>query len=29
MYNEGCSDFRKASELGDPDAPSLIEEYCK
>jgi|SRR6218665_839013 len=29
MTNEGCSDFRKSSELGDPDAPSLLEEYCK
>lgn len=29
MKNEGCSDFRKSAELGDPDAPALLEEYCK
>lgn len=29
MKNEGCSDFTKAAELGDPDAPGLLEEYCK
>lgn len=29
MNNEGCSDFRKSAELGDPDARALLEEYCK
>jgi tetratricopeptide (TPR) repeat protein len=29
MKTEGCADLMKAKELGDSDAPELLDNYCK
>ena len=26
---EGCTDLQQAQELGDPDAPTVLKQYCK